>query len=213
MKGILAVVIAALVAHLAANTAGAVPIVLPRAGQVGFGVQGQFGTLAKGGNLGKEFGNGGTMAVRMVYRMRFERAIGLSFEGLRYDTRHETADSSGAFPAPGLGSLATPIARKSLAVNTEGLDIYQFFGTRTKTHKFLDAGLGIAQVYAKQVDGEIVYPLVPDGYYMSAGAGLERFLYRSWALEISARYMAVLLDGKMNNDVHAAVGVILYAAY
>jgi hypothetical protein len=213
MKGIHAVVVAALVASLGARPAGAITVVLPRAGQVGVSLQGQYGGMSKTGNLGKEFGNGGTMALRLVYRMRYERAIGLSFEGLRLDTRHATADSSGAFPAPLIGSLVEPVARKSLAINTEGFDVYQYFGTRTRTPKFITAGLGLAQVSAKQVDGETEYPLVPDGYYLSVGGGLERFVYRSWALDLSARYMGVLLDGQINHDVHAALGVILYAAY
>jgi hypothetical protein len=212
MKGMFAVVVV-LLASLAAGSAGAVTVVLPRAGQVGVSLQGQYGGMTKGGNLGTEFGYGGNLAVRLVYRMRYERAIGLSFEGLNLDTRAATADSSGAFPAPILGSLVVPVARKSLAITTEGFDIYQFFGTRTKTPRFINAGLGLAQVSSKQVDGETIYPLVPDGYYLSVGGGFERFFYRSWALDVSARYMGVLLDGKLNNDVHAAVGVILYAAY
>ena len=213
MKGIRTFVTIALALACTAGSAGAWTIVLPRAGQVGFSLQGQYGALTKGGNLGQEFGNGGTLAFRLVYRMRYERAIGLSFEELRLDTRKATADSSGAFPAPLVGSLVVPVPRKSLAINTEGFDIYQYFGTRTRAQRYLSAGIGIAQVYAKQVDDETIYPLVPDGYYLSAGGGLEWFLYRSWALDASARYMAVLLDGKLNNDVHAALGVILYAAY
>lgn len=215
MKAIASVVIIGTVLALSwgVRTAGAVTVLLPRAGQVGVSLQGQFGGMSKSGNLGKEFGSGGVMAVRLVYRMRFERAIGLSFEGLRFNTRQETADSSGAFPAPLLGSLVEPVARKSLSITTEGFDLYQFFGTRTKTPKFLSAGVGLAQVTAKQVDGETVYPLVPDGYYLSVGGGFERFFYRSWAFDVSTRYMGILLDGKLNHDVHVAAGLILYAAY
>jgi len=211
MKGILGSLTVVLFVASIAPPAGAVPIVLPRAGQVGFAVQGLYGGLTTAGNLGQEFGSGGTLAVRMIYRMRYERAIGLSFEELRLGTRQATADSSGAFPAPAPTFL--PVARQQLAVNTEGLDLYQYFGTRTKTPLYLNAGLGLAQVAATQVDGVTVYPLVPDGYYLSAGVGLERFLYRSWALDASVRYMAILLDGSVNHDIHACLGVVLYAAY
>lgn len=208
MKGIFAIVIVALGLAVATGRARAVTIVLPRAGQVGVGLQGQFGGMANSGNLGNEFGNGGILGVRLVYRMRYERALGLSFEELSLDSRSPGADSTGAFPA------AYPlINRKSISINTEGIDIYQFFSTRTRTPKFVNAGFGMAQVSARQVDGETQYPLVPDGYYISAGGGLERFIYRSWAIDLSARYMGVFLDGKINHDVHAALGLILYAAY
>jgi hypothetical protein len=213
MKRSITVIVVLALAAACVTPAHAIPIVLPRAGQVGFGVQGQYGAMLKSGNLGQEFGNGGVLTVKLVYRMRFERAIGLSFEEIHLQTRHPTADSSGAFPAPALGSLVTPVDRRSLAIATEGFDLYQFFATRTKTPRYLDAGLGIAQVSAKQVDGETIYPLQPDGFYLAAGGGLERFVYRSWAVNLSARYMNVFLDGKSNSDFHAALGLILYAAY
>ncbi len=212
MKRSLAVVVAIALA-VAARPAGAWPIVLPRAGQVGFGLDGTYGAFVNGGNLGSEFGHGGVLAMRLVYRMRYERAIGLSFEEVKLDTRHETADSSGAFPAPLLGSGIPPIPRKSLLITTEGFDLYQYFGTRTKTHRFLRAGLGLAQVSAKQVDGETIYPLTPDGFYLMGGAGIERFVYRSWAVDAGARYMALILDGKVNHDIRAQLGLVLYAAY
>jgi hypothetical protein len=194
-----------------AGAARAFPVILPRAGQVGVGMEGQFGGFLKSGNLGKEFDNGGVLDVHLVYRMRYERAMGLTFEQLNYGSRHVTADSSGAFPAP-LPAF-DPVYRKSLNITTEGFDLYQFFRTRTRTPMYLKAGLGIAQVAAKTPDGGTIYPLQPDGYYLSAGAGLERFVYRSWALTASARYMGVFLDGSANTDLHAALGVILYAAY
>ncbi len=208
MKRVLAIASFASCIVLVASQARAVPIVLPRAGQVGFGVQGTYGGLASTGNLGWEFGNGGVLALRLVYRMRYERAIGLSFEEMRLDTRSPSVDSTRAFTA------AYPLVpRQTLMVNTEGFQIYQYFGTRTKTPRFVNAGIGLAQVSAKQVDGVIQYPLVPDGYYMSVGAGLERFFYRSWAFDLGTRYMAVLLDGQLNHEVRVAAGLILYAAY
>jgi hypothetical protein len=194
-----------------AGSAHAFPIILPRAGEVGVGLQGEYGAMTNAGNLGQEFGNGGILGVRLVYRMRYGRGMGLSFEELQYKSRHVTADSSGAFPAPFPGF--DPVYRKSLNITTEGVDLYQFFRTRTRTPIYLNGGVGIAQVVGKTPDGGTIYPLEPDGYYLSAGAGLERFVYRSWALTASARYMGVFLDGSANTDFHASLGVILYAAY
>ena len=50
--------LAAGVAHAAAQ------VILPRPGQVGFSLQGQYGTLLSSGNLGDEFGSGPGLAVR-----------------------------------------------------------------------------------------------------------------------------------------------------
>src|SRR6185503_2074669 len=62
-------------------------IVLPRPGQVGVEIQGGYGTLLKGGELGDLFGSGSTLGIRLRYRMRYERALGLSFESQRFDIR------------------------------------------------------------------------------------------------------------------------------
>ena len=49
--------------------------------------------------------------------------------------------------------------------------------------------------------------------FLGAGAGFERFVYRSWAVDGSARYSAIFLDGTTNHEVQFALGMIFYAAY
>jgi len=208
MKRILGTVV--VIATLAgmAPPVRAASIVLPRSGQVGVGLQGQFGRLTNTGSLGEEFGSGPGMGVTLRYRMRYERAIGLSFDAMSYDTRSPRYDQT-AFPAS-LDSLT----RKSLTVQTYGFDVYQFFGTRTKTPKFVLASAGLVHTYAKLSDDETVYTLsASDGFYVGLGAGFERFVYRSWAVDMDARYKALLYDGQVNHSLQASLGVILYAAY
>ncbi len=193
------IVIAALAVVLGAGAAEAASsIVLPRAGQVGIGGQGQYGTLLDQGTLGKEFGSGPGLAVRARYRMRYERAIGLSFESESFDVRD---------PQPS-DSL---YARKQLTVILSGIEMYQMFGTRTRTTKYLCAGIALAQTSFKLNDGETEYP--GDGLALTAGAGIERFFYRSWAFDLSTRYLAMFHDGKVNHDLQASVGLIFYASY
>src|SRR5207244_719777 len=75
-------------ASIAASEArGAVVVTPPRPGQVGIGIQGQYGTLLNSGGIGDQFGSGPGIAVRLRYRMRYERGIGLSFESQRFDVR------------------------------------------------------------------------------------------------------------------------------
>jgi len=190
--------------------ARAASIVLPRAGQVGIGIQGQYGSLMKSGGLGAEFGSGAGLAVRLKYRMRYERGIGLSFETQSLDAR-TPGRGEGTFL--GINDPDTTLVRDRVVLNCAGFDLYQMFDTRSKTVKMLSAGIGIAQVSARLSDGETQYPLGGDGMYLAAGAGLEKFFYRSWAWDLSTRYQAVFLDGKVNHDVQASIGLIFYAAY
>lgn len=187
---------------LAANT-----IILPRAGQVGVGIQGQYGSMLKQGDFGEEFGSGPGLAVRLRYRMRYERAFGLSFESHLLDAREPGREQT-AFTA-----LADSARRDRLAVNMAGLEFYQLFGTRTRTVKMLSAGVGLAQISARLDNGETQFPDKGDGVFVSVGAGVERFFFRSWAWDLSTRYYALFHDGKTNHDIQGSLGIIFYAAY
>jgi hypothetical protein len=190
---------------LAEDARAASSIVLPRAGQVGFGAQGAFGALTKGGTLGQEFGSGPGLAVRMRYRMRYERAIGLSFEAQSLDAREQRLASDLPF------DLAADVRIQQMNLLLSGVEMYQMFGTRTRTTKMISAGIGIAQPTIKLSDGETVFP--GDGLYLSAGAGVEHFFYRSWAFDLSTRYQAVFQDQRVNHDIQAQLGLICYASF
>ena len=207
VKGMLAVLTCVLAISFAAGVAHAAAVILPRAGQVGVGLQGQFGGMLESGELGKEFGTGPGLAVRVKYRMRYERAMGLSFEVRTLDGRGKLVTPS-AFPV-GIDSL--PL--KSLSLQTFGFDVYQFFHTRSRNQQYLSASAGLAKINAVGSDGDAVFPIAGDGMFLGVGAGFERFVYRSWAIDVSLRYSAVFLDGSANHDVQAAVGMIFYAAY
>jgi hypothetical protein len=201
------------VAMAAVLTAPAVParsapkIVLPRAGQVGLGVQGGWGTLLSTGDVGGTFGGGPTIAVRLRYRMRYERGLGLSFEGQRFDIRVPEPFDASRLPD-------TLSARVNMRAILSGFEFYQMFGTRTRATKMVMVGAGFVQTSGRTVDKQTWYRLEgSDGGYVSVGAGVERFLFRSWALDLSARYMLVMLPEDRLHDVQAAVGFIFYASY
>ncbi len=196
---------------LTAGTARAAgSIVLPRAGQIGIGVQAQGGTLLSSGALGKEFGAGTGIAVHVRYRMRFERAMGLTFDVQNLKSRKPSGAPGGAFDSttdvPGL-------LRDRVKLTTAGVEFYQMFDTRERTVKMLSAGAGLVQMSAHLSNGETSFPLAGDGVYVSAGAGLERFFFRSWAWDLGARYQAIFHDGKLNHDVQLQTGLVFYAAY
>ncbi len=180
-------------------------IVLPRAGQVGFGIQGGYGLLLDSGRLGTTFGAGPTFAVRLRYRMRYERGLGLSFEGQQLDARTD----------PGLFVIGEPatVAPEKLSLVASGVEFYQMFDTRSRTVKMLMVGAGIAQARVDLNSSETSFAEedgAGDGTYLSLGAGLERFVFRSWAYDLSFRYLAVFQGGGVNHDVQVALGAIFY---
>ena len=183
-------------------------IVLPRPGQVGVSVQGGYGMLLDSGNVGPIFESGPTFAVRVRYRMRYERGLGLSFESQSYDPR--------IAPIPYVIGIDSTVAPTKLTVIASGVELYQMFNTRTSTVKMLMVGAGLVQMRADLNTGETQptgKPYAGDGAYVSVGAGIERFFLRSWAYDLSARYLAVFRDGKANHDVQVALGAIFYAGY
>jgi hypothetical protein len=176
--------------------AGAAPLLLPRPGTIGIGVQGQYGVLLESGTFGDQFDSGAAYSFRLRYRMRYARALGLSFESQNFDA---------------VVSSNVDTAFQSLRLVTSGVELYQFSDPREPTQRYLSLGIGLYQSSVKQVNKEIFYFLEPDGFYGSVGAGVERFLWRSWALDLSVRYMAILNDGKVNNDIQGQAGIIFYA--
>lgn len=199
----------ALSVGFAGSVQAANAIVLPRSGQVGLGIQAQGGTMLSSGDLGTEFGTGPGLLVRVRYRMRFERAIGLTFDTQRLSAR-ESSGRAGAFDSL---TDAPATLRDRLKLVTAGVEFFQLFDTRERTTKYVSAGAGLVQMSAHLTNGETQYPIAGDGVFISAGAGLERFVFRSMAWDLGARYMAIFHDGQMNHDLQLQAGVIFYAAY
>ena len=193
-------VVLGMIALLVAGSAWSAPIVLPRPGQVGIEVQGGYGTLLKSGTLGGTYGDGGAISARLRYRMRYERALGLSFENERFNIRVPE------LLAPDGGS-----GRDRFNLVLSGLEFCKLFATRTPSVKMIIVGAGIAQSRGHFIDGQAYYP--GDGTYLSAGAGVERFFFKSWAFDLSARYMFVFLPDDHLHDIQAALGLIFYASY
>jgi hypothetical protein len=182
-------------------------VIPPRAGQVGIGIQGQFGMMPETGSLGTDFESGPGMTIRLRYRLRYERGLGLSFESQRFDARRFLRATPDSVTDP------LNISIDELRLFTAGPEVYQMFGTRTRTHKMLSVGAGLAKVAQKLSDGETAFPTAGDALYVSAGAGVEHFFWQSWAFDFSARYMTLFHDGNANHDLQAAVGLIFYASY
>ena len=175
-------------------------VVPPRPGQFGVGLQGQYGSLSKSGGLGSEFGTGGGLSVRLRYRLRYERAVGASFERQNFEVR-QLADSA--------------TAEKTLTLINSSVEFYQLFGTDTKTTRMLSAGFGLSQPSKKLRDDEVKLGGndVLDGAFVSVGAGLERFFYQSLAFDLNVHYQTIFQNGSVNHNIQAGLGLIFYASY
>jgi hypothetical protein len=203
-------VVGAALGALAPGTARAgTVVVLPRPGQVGVSVSGLYGTLLDSGNVGEQFGSGAGMAVRLRYRMRYERGFGLSFQNHGFDPRE--GDTQVNYWDDSVMPADSSIGYSKANVFLYGLDFYQMFGTRTKSIKMLSVGAGLAHPVFALNDGQQQYPF-GDGVYLCAGAGVERFVWRSLALDFGAHYNAVFINSKVNHDLQVSLGLIMYAS-
>jgi opacity protein-like surface antigen len=197
-NGFLALIVAGGALLLPGHALGA-KIILPRPGDIGFAGLAQYGALSKAGEIGEDFGAGAGFGFRLRYRMRYERGLGLTFERQGFNPRNKSdADTS--------ASSTTLIAT--------GLEMYQMFGTRTRTTRMLSVGVGLAQVTQKLNDNETLAsgPGVGDGFYVSLGGGIEYFFWQSWAVDVSFRYHAVILHETTNHDVQMGIGFVFYAS-
>ena len=196
-SGVLAAFVAGAALMLPARAHGA-KVILPRPGDIGFVGVAQYGTLLKGGEMGDDFNSGAGFALRLRYRMRYERGLGLTFERHGFEPRTK---SSADTAATKLTLLAT------------GAEIYQMFGTRTRAVKMLSAGVGLAQATQKLNSEETLLSGegVGDGFYVSVGGEVEYYFWRSWAMDFSLRYHAVILHQSTNHDFQIGAGLVFYA--
>ncbi|HVP14630.1 MAG TPA: hypothetical protein VMS88_03740 [Terriglobales bacterium] len=194
---------------MASSAAAGVVVVPPRPGQVGVSVSGLYGTFLKQGDFGSEFSSGPGLAVRLRYRMRYERAFGLTFEVHNADVRPgdfpDLIVPTTTYPA------GDPFAAQRANLYLYGIDFYQLFGTRTKTTRMLNVGAGIAHPVIDLEDGEKEFPW-SDGVFVNAGAGFERFFWQGLAWELGARYQAVFINGSTNHDLRVSAGLVFYAS-
>ena len=101
-------------------------------GRSGSACRAQYGIAAKSGLARHRLRRRPRTRRALRYRMRYERALGLSFESQRFDARGRAAFD---------GSDPDADATTALAVHL-GVEFYQMFGTRTRTTRMLSVGAG-----------------------------------------------------------------------
>lgn len=202
MSGVKCGVLVLMVAGAALGMPGqarAAKVILPKPGEIGFVGLAQYGSLFKGGEIGQDFRSGAGLALRLRYRMRYERGLGLSFERHGFHPRVESTD---------------PLAPTTSTLILSGADVYQMFGTRTRAVKMVGATVGLAQVSQKLNGGETQLSGrgVGDGFFVGLGGEIEYFFWNSWAVDVSVRHHIVILHESTNNDLQFSAGLVFYAS-
>jgi opacity protein-like surface antigen len=203
MWGVLAMILAASTAQAQetpppAPPAGFRPRVV-REGTLSLGMQGEYGSFLGNSGFGAEFNHGPAIAVRVRYRFAEDQAVGVSFEGQRFDAK---VDSVSEF------------APKYLNAITTTLEYYNYFQTRSRTPQYLMLGAGLLQTREHLNDSETTFP--GDGGVISLGAGAEYWWKRTLTFELSLRYNGFIHsdNGKTNvtHGVQAGLGFEFYTS-
>jgi len=149
-----------------------------REGTLSLGMQGEYGTFLGNSGFGADFNHGPALAVRVRYRFAEDQAVGVSFEGQRFNVK---APSDSAFGTDYLSAITTTF------------EYYNYFQTRSRTPQYLMIGAGLLQTREHLNDSEVDFP--GDGGVISLGAGAEYWWKRTLTFELSLRY-----NGFIHND-------------
>jgi len=204
MWGALAMILAASTARAQDETPPPAPPTgwrarVVREGTLSLGMQGEYGSFLGNSGFGAEFNHGPALAVRLRYRFAEDQAVGISFEGQRFDAKF---DSTSEF------------APKYLNAITTTLEYYNYFQTRSRTPQYLMIGAGLLQTRRHLNDSETDFP--GDGGVLSLGAGAEYWWKRTLTFEFSLRYNGFIHsdNGKtsVTHGVQAGLGFQFYTS-
>jgi len=177
VRGGLLTTLAAIAALLWAADAGAYE---QRSNTVSLGIQGGFGLMSGSGDYEPDvigspppvpydaFDLGPGLAIHVRYSLDRKRAIGFTFEDLRFDRKS--------------GSTAEPTQYQ---LNNFLAQYYVYFNRRAKTSFYGVGGLGFHRGTFRLRGGSSIQP--GEGLSSNLGAGLEYFLRRPFSIDGSIR--------------------------
>jgi len=170
-----------------------------REGTVSLGAQGGYGAFVGGSGFADDFSSGGNLAVRLRYRTGRESAIGLSFEGTRFNAKD---DPVGEFDPEWLQAVTTTA------------EYYQYFNVRKRAPRYVVFGAGLVQARRRLNNDETEFP--GDGGVITLGVGTEYWWKRTITFELSARYYGMIKGEEgstlYSNTAIAALGLHFYTS-
>jgi hypothetical protein len=164
-----------------------------RPGTLSLGGQVQYGIIAGPSDLASDFERGAGFALRIRYAFGGPQAFGISFESQTFDGNSE----SDVEPAP-----------DRLKLSNATVEYIRYFNRGEGRSQYLVAGGGLFHPSEKRTDGSVA--VRSDGLILAFGGGLEVFVRRTTALDISLRGNALLGGDALSATIEAAIGPHFY---
>jgi hypothetical protein len=165
-----------------------------RPGTLSLGIQGQYGLIAGPSDLASDFDRGAGFALRIRYALGGPQAFGISFESQTFQGDPDEIDVD---PAPDRLKLANAT-----------LEYIRYFNRGEGRSQYFVAGGGLFHPSERRVDGSVV--LRSDGLILLAGGGLEAFVRRTTAIDLSVRANALIGGDGIAATIEVAVGPHFY---
>ncbi len=165
-----------------------------RPGTLSLGIQGQYGTIVGPSDMASEFNHGGGFAIRIRYALGGPQAFGISFESQTFG------------PDPGATDVQPGPDR--LKFSNASLEYIRYFNRGEGRSQYFVAGGGLFHPSEKRTDGSIA--VRSDGLILIVGGGMEAFIRRTTAIDLSLRANALLGGDGVSATIEAAVGPHFY---
>jgi len=165
-----------------------------RPGTLSLGIQGQYGVIFGPSDMASNYDRGGGFALRIRYAIGGPQAFGVSFESQTFggDSGAEPVD-----PAP-----------DRLKLSNATVEYLRYFNRGEGRSQYVVAGGGLFHPSEKRTDGTVA--VRSDGLILVFGGGVEIFVRRTTALDLSLRANALLGGDAVSATLEAAIGPHFY---
>jgi hypothetical protein len=167
-----------------------------RPGTISLGLQGGYGVVRGTSRLADGFDHGPSYAFRFRYMLSPSFALGFSFENQRFGNR-------GGVPSSEPGASDSTIHMST--VSAEGVF---FFHREREVTPYLLGGIGHAA--PDIVDEVLGSARVNEGMFLTAGAGVERFVRPRFSLDFSLRGYGLISNSEFTSFAQITAGIHLY---
>jgi len=163
-----------------------------RPGTLSLGFQGQYGTLLGPSDFAEDYDWGAGFGIRIRYALGGPQALGISFESQTFDPSNDAPES-----------LDDPIKLKIANVSVEYL---RYFNRGHGRSQYAAIGVGLSHPSEERTGGVAE---VSDALLLTGGGGVEVFVHRTVAIDISARAYGMIGES-VTATVEFAAGLHFY---
>ncbi len=163
-----------------------------RPGTLSLGIQGQYGFIFGPSDFSEDFNNGAGFGVRIRYALGGPQAFGISFESQTFG------------PTPEPGDENPP---RDLRLANVSVEYLRYFNRGQGRSQYAVFGGGLFHPTEVRERGVAA---VSDGLLLVGGAGVEIFVRRTTAVDLSLRVNGLLGGDAFSATVEAAAGFHFY---